>query len=133
MRSAGCDAAGLVVVVVVVAATVVVVVAGPVSGGASAGGPVLTSDGPDVVGVTGAGCGTEVVVAPACTLVEPAWPGAASPRRGPPALAEASAPPRRTGCGELPDATGSCRATVSEPSSESAALTYTITIGPAGG
>jgi len=33
----------------------------------------------------------------------------------------------------LPDATGSCRATVSEPSSESAALTYTITIGPAGG
>ncbi len=33
----------------------------------------------------------------------------------------------------LPDASGSCRATVSEPSSESAALTYTITIGPAGG
>ena len=33
----------------------------------------------------------------------------------------------------LPDATGSCRATVSEPSSESAALTYTITIGPTGG
>jgi len=33
----------------------------------------------------------------------------------------------------LPDATGNCRATVSEPSSESAALTYTITIGPAGG
>jgi hypothetical protein len=33
----------------------------------------------------------------------------------------------------LPDASGSCRATVSEPSSETAALTYTITIGPAGG
>jgi hypothetical protein len=33
----------------------------------------------------------------------------------------------------LPDATGNCRATVGEPSSESAALTYTITIGPAGG
>jgi hypothetical protein len=33
----------------------------------------------------------------------------------------------------LPDATGSCLATVSEPTSESTALTYTITIGPAGG
>ena len=33
----------------------------------------------------------------------------------------------------LPDASGSCRATVSEPSSETTALTYTITIGPAGG
>jgi hypothetical protein len=33
----------------------------------------------------------------------------------------------------LPDAAGSCRATVSEPSSESTALTFTITIGPAGG
>jgi hypothetical protein len=33
----------------------------------------------------------------------------------------------------LPDASGSCRATVTEPASESAALTYTITIGPAGG
>ncbi len=33
----------------------------------------------------------------------------------------------------LPDASGSCRATVSEPSSESATLTYSITIGPAGG
>jgi cytoskeletal protein RodZ len=33
----------------------------------------------------------------------------------------------------LPDATGSCMATVSEPSSESVALTFTITIGPAGG
>jgi hypothetical protein len=33
----------------------------------------------------------------------------------------------------LPNASGSCRATVSEPSSESTALTYTITIGPAGG
>ena len=33
----------------------------------------------------------------------------------------------------LPDASGSCRATVSEPSSETVALTYTITIGPAGG
>ena len=33
----------------------------------------------------------------------------------------------------LPDAEGSCRATVSEPASESAALTFTITIGPAGG
>jgi hypothetical protein len=33
----------------------------------------------------------------------------------------------------LPDASGSCLATVSEPSSESTALTYTITIGPAGG
>ena len=33
----------------------------------------------------------------------------------------------------LGDASGSCRATVSEPSSESAALTYTITIVPAGG
>jgi hypothetical protein len=33
----------------------------------------------------------------------------------------------------LADASGSCLATVSEPTSESAALTYTITIGPAGG
>jgi hypothetical protein len=33
----------------------------------------------------------------------------------------------------LPDASGSCLATVSEPTSESTALTYTITIGPAGG
>ncbi|HWF16537.1 MAG TPA: hypothetical protein VG244_10190 [Acidimicrobiales bacterium] len=33
----------------------------------------------------------------------------------------------------LPDASGNCLATVSEPSSESTALTYTITIGPAGG
>jgi hypothetical protein len=33
----------------------------------------------------------------------------------------------------LPTASGSCLATVSEPASESAALTYTITIGPAGG
>ncbi|MGO8826366.1 MAG: hypothetical protein ACLQU9_14175 [Acidimicrobiales bacterium] len=33
----------------------------------------------------------------------------------------------------LDDATGSCRATVTEPSSESATLTYTISIGPAGG
>ena len=33
----------------------------------------------------------------------------------------------------LPDAGGSCLATVSEPASETAALTYTITIGPAGG
>ncbi len=33
----------------------------------------------------------------------------------------------------LPDAGGSCRATVSEPASETASLTYTITIGPAGG
>ena len=33
----------------------------------------------------------------------------------------------------LPDAAGSCSATVSEPASESAAVTYTITIGPAGG
>ena len=33
----------------------------------------------------------------------------------------------------LPDAVGSCRATVTEPSSESTALTFTITIGPAGG
>jgi hypothetical protein len=33
----------------------------------------------------------------------------------------------------LPDAAGSCRATVSEPSTESTALTFTITIGPAGG
>jgi hypothetical protein len=33
----------------------------------------------------------------------------------------------------LPNASGSCRATVSEPASESASLTYTITIGPAGG
>ena len=33
----------------------------------------------------------------------------------------------------LADASGNCRATVSEPSSESAALTYTISIGPAGG
>jgi hypothetical protein len=32
----------------------------------------------------------------------------------------------------LPDATGSCRATVTEPASESASLTYTITIGPTG-
>ena len=42
---------------------------------------------------------------------------------------------RRVFChgGALPDASGSCLATVSEPSSESAALTYTITIGPAGG
>jgi len=33
----------------------------------------------------------------------------------------------------LPDASGSCRATVSEPASEMASLTYTITIGPASG
>ncbi len=33
----------------------------------------------------------------------------------------------------VPDARGSCLAAVNEPSSESAALTYTITIGPAGG
>ena len=33
----------------------------------------------------------------------------------------------------LPDATGSCLATVREPASESASLTYTISIGPAGG
>ncbi|HEX3332802.1 MAG TPA: hypothetical protein VHS57_00565, partial [Acidimicrobiales bacterium] len=33
----------------------------------------------------------------------------------------------------LPNASGSCLATVSEPTSESTALTYTITIGPAGG
>jgi hypothetical protein len=33
----------------------------------------------------------------------------------------------------LPDASGSCLATVSEPSSESTSLTYTISIGPAGG
>jgi hypothetical protein len=33
----------------------------------------------------------------------------------------------------LPDAGGSCLATVSEPASESASLTYTITISPAGG
>jgi hypothetical protein len=33
----------------------------------------------------------------------------------------------------LPDASGSCLATVSEPASEDTALTYTITIGPAGG
>jgi hypothetical protein len=33
----------------------------------------------------------------------------------------------------LSDASGSCSATVSEPSSESVPLTYTITIGPTGG
>ena len=33
----------------------------------------------------------------------------------------------------LPDASGSCLATVSEPASESTSLTYTISIGPAGG
>ncbi len=33
----------------------------------------------------------------------------------------------------LSQASGSCRATVTEPSSESVALTYTISIGPAGG
>jgi hypothetical protein len=33
----------------------------------------------------------------------------------------------------VPNASGSCLATVSEPASESASLTYTITIGPAGG
>ncbi len=33
----------------------------------------------------------------------------------------------------LPDASGSCLATVSEPSSETVSLTYTITIGPSGG
>ena len=33
----------------------------------------------------------------------------------------------------LPDASGSCLATVSEPPSEATALTYTISIGPAGG
>jgi len=32
----------------------------------------------------------------------------------------------------LPDATGSCQATVSEPASESVTLTFTITMGPAG-
>jgi hypothetical protein len=33
----------------------------------------------------------------------------------------------------LPNASGSCLATVSEPATESTALTYTVTIGPAGG
>jgi hypothetical protein len=33
----------------------------------------------------------------------------------------------------LPDASGSCLATVNEPTSESTSLTYTITIGPSGG
>ncbi len=33
----------------------------------------------------------------------------------------------------LPNASGSCLATVTEPSTESTALTYTISIGPAGG
>jgi hypothetical protein len=33
----------------------------------------------------------------------------------------------------LPDASGSCLATVTEPASEAVALTYTISIGPAGG
>jgi hypothetical protein len=33
----------------------------------------------------------------------------------------------------LADATGSCMATVTEPSSESVALSYTISWGPAGG
>jgi hypothetical protein len=33
----------------------------------------------------------------------------------------------------LPDASGSCLATVSEPTSETTSLTYTISIGPAGG
>ena len=33
----------------------------------------------------------------------------------------------------IPDAGSACQATVSEPSSESTSLTYTITIGPAGG
>jgi hypothetical protein len=33
----------------------------------------------------------------------------------------------------IPDASGTCRATVSEPASETTALTYSITIGPAGG
>jgi hypothetical protein len=33
----------------------------------------------------------------------------------------------------LPDAEGACTATVTEPASESASLSYTITIGPAGG
>jgi hypothetical protein len=32
----------------------------------------------------------------------------------------------------IPDANGSCRATVTEPASESVALTYTLTIGPSG-
>jgi hypothetical protein len=34
---------------------------------------------------------------------------------------------------ELPNATGACMATVTEPSDESVSLSYTITIGPAGG
>jgi hypothetical protein len=33
----------------------------------------------------------------------------------------------------LPDASGSCLATVSEPASETTTLTYAISIGPAGG
>ncbi|HEY5385194.1 MAG TPA: hypothetical protein VIJ56_08145, partial [Acidimicrobiales bacterium] len=33
----------------------------------------------------------------------------------------------------LPDASGSCLATVSEPTTETTSLTYTISIGPAGG
>ncbi len=33
----------------------------------------------------------------------------------------------------LTDASGSCEATVSEPSPESTTLTYSVTIGPAGG
>jgi len=79
MRSAGCDAAGLAVVVVVVV-SVVVVMLGPVAGGVPAPGePVESIDGPDVAGVTDAGCRTEVVVvdaASACTLLGPPslWP-----------------------------------------------------------
>jgi hypothetical protein len=34
---------------------------------------------------------------------------------------------------DLPDAAGSCMATVTEPAPESVTLSYTITIGPAGG
>ncbi len=33
----------------------------------------------------------------------------------------------------LPDASGSCQATVSEPATEQTSLTYTVTIGPTGG
>jgi hypothetical protein len=34
---------------------------------------------------------------------------------------------------DLPDAVGSCMATVTEPAPESVTLSYTITIGPPGG
>ncbi len=83
---------------------VVVVTLGPVAGTVPPGVPEESSDEPDGVGLTGTGWGTEVVVAAVvCTVVGSLRLGAASPWRRPSDVAEAGAPARRVGRGELPD------------------------------